>query len=201
MATARQIAAARRNLRKTLARWMPMSPRQRARAQPQGRTRRRPGSTGKGLYYRIAVRPKSDFVSFRTQDVGRPGHIQRVAGRGASGSWGTVTWLIGKEDAHLERGRLVAETCPSDPNPLRPRSGRASGTSRRPRRPRGEEGGKRIRNPVCSGKPGFGLGPTWFRSSSGQQPGDGADVDDAVLDEVGRPLLQDGFMPARIAQA
>jgi hypothetical protein len=110
MATARQIAAARKNIRKALARWKSMTPRQRARAQPQGRTRLRPGSTGKGKYYRIAVRPKSEFVSFRTQDVGRPGHIQRVAGRRASGSWGTVTWLIGKEDAHLERGRLVADT-------------------------------------------------------------------------------------------
>jgi hypothetical protein len=110
MATARQVAAARKNIRKASARWKSMTPRQRARAQPEGRARRRPGSTGKGKYYRIAVRPKSEFVSFRTQDVGRPGHIQRVAGRRASGSWGTVTWLIGKEDAHLERGRLVADT-------------------------------------------------------------------------------------------
>ena len=110
MATARQIAAARKNIRKASARWKEMSPRQRAQAQPQGRTRRRPGSTGKGKYYRIMVRPKSEFVSFRTQDVGRAGHIQRVAGRRPSGSWGTVTWLIGKEDAHLERGRLVADT-------------------------------------------------------------------------------------------
>ncbi len=110
MATARQSAAARKNIRKASARWKSMTPRQRALAQPQGRSRRRPGSTGKGKYYRIAVRPKSGFVSFRTQDVGRPGHIQRVAGRRASGSWGTVTWLIGKEEAHLERGRLVADT-------------------------------------------------------------------------------------------
>jgi len=110
MATARQVAAARRNIKKAAARWRSMTSRQRALAQPQGRSRRRPRSTGKGKYFRIAVRPKTGFVSFRTQDVGRPGHIQRVAGRRASGSWGTVTWLIGKEDAHLERGRLVADT-------------------------------------------------------------------------------------------
>jgi hypothetical protein len=110
MATARQVAAARRNIRKASARWKSMSPRQRALAQPQGRTRKRPGSTGKGKYYRIAVRPKTGFSSFRTQDVGRPGHVQRVAGRRPSGSWATVTWLIGKDDAHLERGRLVADT-------------------------------------------------------------------------------------------
>ncbi len=110
MATARQSAAARRNIRKASARWKSMSSRQRARSQPEGLRRRRPGSTGKGKYYRVAVRPKSEFVSFRTQDVGRPGHIQRVAGRRTSGSWSTVTWLIGKDDAHLERGRLVADT-------------------------------------------------------------------------------------------
>ncbi|HSB89144.1 MAG TPA: hypothetical protein VLD63_03845 [Anaerolineales bacterium] len=110
MATTRQVAAARRNIRKASARWKSMSRRARARAQPQGRSRRRPGSTGTGKYYRVAVRPKSGFSSFRTQDVGRPGHIQRVAGRRPSGSWATVTWLIGKEDAHLERGRLVADT-------------------------------------------------------------------------------------------
>jgi len=110
MATARQVAAARRNIRKAAARWRSMTSRQRALAQPQGRSRRRPRSTGKGKYFRIAVRPKTGFVSFRTQDVGRPGHIQRVAGRRASGSWGTVTWLIGKEDAHVEDGKLVGDT-------------------------------------------------------------------------------------------
>jgi hypothetical protein len=33
-----------------------------------------------------------------------------VAGRRASGTWATVAWLIGKEDAHIERGRLVADS-------------------------------------------------------------------------------------------
>ena len=110
MATARRTSAARRNVRKASARWTSMSPRARAQAQPQGRSRRRPGSTGKGKYYRIAVRPKTEFVSFRTQDVGRPGHVQRVAGRRPSGSWATVTWLIDKTDAHVLRNRLVANT-------------------------------------------------------------------------------------------
>ena len=49
-------------------------------------------------------------MTFRTQDVGEPGHIQRVAGKRGSGSWDTVKWLIGKDDAHLENGRLVADT-------------------------------------------------------------------------------------------
>jgi len=58
----------------------------------------------------VEIRPKAGFVTFRTQDVGRKGHIQRVAGRRASGSWATVTWLIGKEDAHVQNGKLIADT-------------------------------------------------------------------------------------------
>jgi hypothetical protein len=56
------------------------------------------------------VRPKEQFVTFRTQDVGEPGHIQRVAGKRQSGSWDTVKWLISKQDAHVEGGKLIADT-------------------------------------------------------------------------------------------
>lgn len=78
-------------------------------AQPAASGRKRPGAGG-GKYYRVELRPKSEFVSFRTQDVGRKGHIQRVAGKRASGSWATATWLIGKGDAHIQNGRLVADS-------------------------------------------------------------------------------------------
>jgi hypothetical protein len=56
------------------------------------------------------VRDGADFETFRTQDVGDPGHVQRVSGKRASGSWATVKWLIGKEDAHVEDGKLVGDT-------------------------------------------------------------------------------------------
>jgi hypothetical protein len=72
--------------------------------------RKKPGSTGQGDYYHVEVRPRSDFVSFRTQDVGDPGHIQRVAGKREGGSWATVKWLIGKEDAHVSGDSLVGDT-------------------------------------------------------------------------------------------
>jgi hypothetical protein len=72
--------------------------------------RKKPGSTGQGDYYHVEVRPRSDFVSFRTQDVGNAGHIQRVAGKRESGSWATVKWLIGKEDAHVSGDSLVGDT-------------------------------------------------------------------------------------------
>jgi hypothetical protein len=110
MATEKQRQAARENIKKAQARWRAMSPRQRARAQPEGRARRKAGSTGEGDYYHVEVRPKSEFVSFRTQDVGQPGHIQRVAGKRSSGSWNTVKWLISKEDAHVQDGKLVPDT-------------------------------------------------------------------------------------------
>ena len=47
----------------------------------QSPKRQKPGSTGEGEYYHIEVLPKTGFVAFRTQDVGKSGHIQRVAGK------------------------------------------------------------------------------------------------------------------------
>ena len=73
-------------------------------------TRRTPGTGGQGDYYHVEVRPGNDFVTFRTQDVGDPGHVQRVAGKRESGSWATVKWLIGKEDAHISGDSLVGDT-------------------------------------------------------------------------------------------
>ena len=72
--------------------------------------RRKPGSSGKGDYYHVEVRPGEKFVSFRTQDVGRRGHIQRVAGQRFSGYWTTVKWLIAKEEAHVQDAKLVPDT-------------------------------------------------------------------------------------------
>src|ERR1043165_7556504 len=72
--------------------------------------RKKPGSGGQGNYYHVEVRDGSDFETFRTQDVGDPGHWQRVGGKRATGSWATVKWLISKEDAHVEDGKLVGDT-------------------------------------------------------------------------------------------
>jgi hypothetical protein len=110
MATEKQREAARRNVRKAQAAWQGMSHTEHARAQPQGRGRKKPGTTGEGEFYRIQVRPKEGFVTFRTQDVGDPGHIERVAGKRGSGSWATQAWLVSKQDAHVEGDRLVPDT-------------------------------------------------------------------------------------------
>ena len=75
-----------------------------------GSRRQKPGSGGQGNYYHVEVRDRGDFETFRTQDVGDAGHLQRVGGKRASGSWATVKWLISKEDAHVENGKLVGDT-------------------------------------------------------------------------------------------
>src|SRR5437868_1126311 len=110
MATAKQREAARKNIRKAQAAWQSMSHRQHAQAQPEGRGRKKPGTAGGGDYYHVTVRPKGEFTTFRTQDVGEPGHVQRVAGKRGSGSWDTQKWLISKEDAHVEGGKLLPDT-------------------------------------------------------------------------------------------
>jgi hypothetical protein len=110
MATKKQKEAAKKNIKKAQAKWRGMSSREHARAQPEGRARAKPGTKGEGDYYRIVVRPKEEFVTFRYHDVGRPGHIQRLAGKRSSGSWDDQAWLISKEDAHIKNGKLVADT-------------------------------------------------------------------------------------------
>lgn len=86
-----------------------MTSRQRALRQPEGRSRKKPGMGGHGNYYRVIVRPKSEFVTFRTHDVGRSGHTQRITGKRSSGSWATHTWLISKDDAHVKDEHLKAD--------------------------------------------------------------------------------------------
>ena len=72
--------------------------------------RARLGTKGEGEYFRIVVRPKWKFVDFRYHDVGEPGHIQRLAGLRKNGHWATHAWLIGKTDAHLYGGRIIADS-------------------------------------------------------------------------------------------
>src|SRR6185369_5687998 len=66
----------------------------------QKAVRKAPGMGGHGRFYRIEVRPKGEFVTFRTQDVGKRDGLERVAGRHPGGSWETATWLVEKKDAH-----------------------------------------------------------------------------------------------------
>jgi hypothetical protein len=110
LATEKQKAAARENIKKAQEKWQSMSSREHARSQPEGRSREKPGEAGGGDYYRIVVRPKEEFKTFRYHDVGKMGHIQRLAGQRSSGSWDDQAWLISKGDAHIEGKKLMADT-------------------------------------------------------------------------------------------
>ena len=68
------------------------------------------GAEGKGKFYRINIRDKNDFVTFRNHDIGEKGHIERLVGKRAGGRWATVTWLIDKNDAHMANKVLIADT-------------------------------------------------------------------------------------------
>lgn len=72
--------------------------------------RKAPGTGGEGSYYRIVVRPKTEFTVFRYHDVGGKGHVQRLAGKRESGSWDTQAWLISKNDAHVDNEKLIPDT-------------------------------------------------------------------------------------------
>ena len=87
-----------------------MTPRKGALARPEGKKRAKPGTKGEGDYFRIVVRSKDEFATFRYQDVGEKGHILRLAGKRSSGSWDTQAWLISKEDAHIESDTIVPDT-------------------------------------------------------------------------------------------
>jgi len=109
MATQKQREAACENVKKAQQAWREMTRTERARAQPQG-DRAEPGSSGEGEFFHVELRPRGEFRTFRTQDVGNSGGIERVAGKRESGSWDTQKWLIGKEHAHMEGDRLVPDS-------------------------------------------------------------------------------------------
>lgn len=69
--------------------------------------RKKPGTRGSGEFYRIDIRPSGDFATFRTQDVGKKGGLERVAGKRKSGTWATVTWLVSKKHAHVTPSGLL----------------------------------------------------------------------------------------------
>ncbi len=64
----------------------------------------------KGKYFRIVVRPKSEF---KTPDVRKDligEGVVRVAGKRLSGLWDTQAWLISQNEAHMENRRLIPDT-------------------------------------------------------------------------------------------
>jgi len=109
-ASLKQRAAAKKNIKKAQAKWKGMTRAQHAAAQPEGRARKKPGMGGKGKFYRVVVRDKGEFVTFRIHDVGKKGHVERLAGKRANGRWATQAWLIDKKEAHISKGILVGDS-------------------------------------------------------------------------------------------
>ncbi|MFH1452311.1 MAG: hypothetical protein ABIF88_04005 [archaeon] len=72
-------------------------------------SRKKPGLSGKGKFYRVVVRPKNQFVLFRNHDVGEKGHIERLTGMRRGGTWATHAWLIDKREAEVKNGILVGK--------------------------------------------------------------------------------------------
>jgi len=107
--TASAGADKRGNIKKAWAKWKSMTKAEHAAAQPQGRGRKKPGMGGSGKFYRVVVRPKSEFKIFRVHDVGKKGHVERVAGQRVNGRWATQAWLIDKNEAHISKGILVGD--------------------------------------------------------------------------------------------
>jgi len=65
---------------------------------------------GCGDVYVIEVRARTEFMWFKLHEVGDPGHIWRLEGQRDDGTWDDHAWLISKQDAHVEKRFLVADT-------------------------------------------------------------------------------------------
>lgn len=66
-------------------------------------------SVGNSNFYHIEVKSQREFKRFRVQDVSTDGCIECVGGQHADGTWDTVKWLVSKDLAHVEDGKLVAD--------------------------------------------------------------------------------------------
>ncbi len=64
---------------------------------------------GQGEYFRIIIRPSSDFIKLRMEASADADVIQQINGKRADGRWNTQSWLIHKSAAHLEADKLVAD--------------------------------------------------------------------------------------------
>ncbi len=78
------------------------------RAKPRA-SRTKASAKPRGSFH-IEIQPKEAFVEFKTQDIGRDGGIERIAGKRAGGAWSTQEWVIAKDQAHVERGTLIGDT-------------------------------------------------------------------------------------------
>ena len=110
-ATRSKAAARPKPKTKARAKTAKAKPRPKPPARPKSSTQRRATASAKPRgFFHIEVQPKEAFVEFKTQDIGRDGGIERIAGKRAGGAWSTQEWVIAKDQAHVERGTLIGDT-------------------------------------------------------------------------------------------
>jgi hypothetical protein len=60
-------------------------------------------------FYRVEIEPKSNFMHFRNQLIGKSNIFGKVLGQREDGMWDTHAWLISKDAAHRENNNLVID--------------------------------------------------------------------------------------------
>jgi hypothetical protein len=61
-------------------------------------------------YFRIIIRPRKQFVAFRTLGAEAPSSVQRLTNHQPMSIRPNQTWLLSKEIAHVEKGRIIPDT-------------------------------------------------------------------------------------------
>jgi len=64
-----------------------------------------------GNYYHIKVKevPQGKIKQYRTQDVGTPGHLQRLVAELKDGRWVTTSWHLAQQDAYVSNRKLMSQ--------------------------------------------------------------------------------------------
>lgn len=89
---------ARSNIKKAWQKWVKVSFNQKG------------GENMRKKYFKIVVRPESEFKTFKKEGIGEEKRVVRLAGKRRSGLWDTQAWLISKYDAHIEERKLIPDT-------------------------------------------------------------------------------------------
>ena len=61
-----------------------------------------------GQYFIIIIRPRDEFVKFKSDPVSGEGMLQQIHGQNSKKQWSTQSWLISKEGATVNKGKLVS---------------------------------------------------------------------------------------------
>lgn len=63
-----------------------------------------------GEYFRIIVRPRKKFLTFKSEPISSDGMLQQIHGQLPDKRWSTYAWLVNKQGAKAQEKTLVATT-------------------------------------------------------------------------------------------